>query len=103
MEAARPMDRVILGDVGYGKTEVAMRAALKAVEDDRQVAVLVPTTILAEQHFRTFSERFADYPVNVGMLSRFQTAKEEKETLEAMAQGSGRYRDRHLISCCRRM
>src|SRR5262249_33108550 len=73
MASARPMDRLILGDVGYGKTEVAMRAAFKAVLDSKQVAVLVPTTILAEQHFRTFKDRFADYPARIGMLSRFQT------------------------------
>ncbi len=88
MEAAAPMDRLILGDVGYGKTEVAMRAAMKAISDSKQVAVLVPTTILAEQHFRTFTERFADYPAKIGMLSRFQSAKEEKETLLAMANGT---------------
>jgi transcription-repair coupling factor (superfamily II helicase) len=88
MEATRPMDRLILGDVGYGKTEVAMRAAMKAISDSKQVAVLVPTTILAEQHFRTFTERFADYPARIGMLSRFQGTKEEKETLLAMATGA---------------
>ncbi|OGR89603.1 MAG: transcription-repair coupling factor [Elusimicrobia bacterium RIFCSPLOWO2_01_FULL_59_12] len=88
MESPRPMDRVVLGDVGYGKTEVAMRAAFKAVADSKQVAVLVPTTILAEQHYRTFVERFADYPVRIGMLSRFQTAKEEKETLAGAASGA---------------
>jgi transcription-repair coupling factor (superfamily II helicase) len=88
MESPRPMDRVVLGDVGYGKTEVAMRAAFKTTVDSKQVAVLVPTTILAEQHYRTFSERFADYPVRIGMLSRFQSAKEEKETLSALAAGS---------------
>ena len=88
MESPRPMDRLILGDVGYGKTEVAMRAALKAVADSKQVAVLVPTTILAEQHFRTFKERFADYPATIGILSRFQTDKEEKETLLGMANGT---------------
>jgi transcription-repair coupling factor (superfamily II helicase) len=88
MEGRLPMDRLILGDVGYGKTEVAMRAAMKAISDSKQVAVLVPTTILAEQHFRTFTERFADYPARIGMLSRFQTAKEEKDTLAAMAVGA---------------
>jgi len=87
MESLRPMDRLILGDVGYGKTEVAMRAALKAVADSKQVAVLVPTTILAEQHYRTFKERFADYPARIGLLSRFQTPKEEKETLIGLAEG----------------
>jgi transcription-repair coupling factor (superfamily II helicase) len=88
MECSRPMDRLILGDVGYGKTEVAMRAAFKAVADSKQVAVLVPTTILAEQHYRTFKERFADYPVRIGLLSRFQSAREEKETRLDMAQGT---------------
>ena len=88
MESSRPMDRLILGDVGYGKTEVAMRAAFKAVADSKQVAILVPTTILAEQHFRTFKERFADYPARIGMLSRFQTPKEVKETLLGIAQGA---------------
>ena len=88
MESSRPMDRVILGDVGYGKTEVAMRAAMKAVADGKQVGVLVPTTILAEQHYRTFCERFADYPAKIGMLSRFQTAKEEVEVIAGLAAGS---------------
>ena len=88
MESSKPMDRLILGDVGYGKTEVAMRAAMKAISDSKQVAVLVPTTILAEQHFRTLSERFADYPARIGMLSRFQSAKEEMETLVAMGAGA---------------
>src|SRR5258708_16854906 len=87
MESSRPMDRLILGDVGYGKTEVAMRAAFKAVTDSKQVAVLVPTTIHAEQHFRTFKERFADYPARIGMLSRFQNPKEVKETLLGIANG----------------
>ncbi len=88
MESSRPMDRLILGDVGYGKTEVAMRAAFKAVADSKQVAVLVPTTILAEQHFRNFKERFADYPARIGILSRFQSAKEEAETMVGMANGT---------------
>src|SRR5258708_625151 len=87
MESSRPMDRLILGDVGYGKTEVAMRAAFKAVTDSKQVAVLVPTTILAEQHFRTFKERFADYPARIGLLSRFQNPQEVKETLLGIANG----------------
>ena len=71
MERPKPMDRLICGDVGFGKTEIAIRAAFKAVMDGKQVAVLVPTTLLAEQHFITFSERFAPYPVKVKMLSRF--------------------------------
>ncbi|MFN8586594.1 MAG: transcription-repair coupling factor [Candidatus Eisenbacteria bacterium] len=81
MESSSPMDRLICGDVGYGKTEVAIRAAFKAVQDGKQVAVLVPTTILATQHGQTFRERFADFPVKVEVLSRFRTAKESKEVL----------------------
>ena len=77
METERPMDRLLVGDVGYGKTEVAVRAAFKAVQSEKQVAVLVPTTILAEQHGRTFTERLADFPVRVETLSRFQTPKEQ--------------------------
>jgi len=88
MEAHQPMDRLVLGDVGYGKTEVAMRAAMKAVADGKQVAVLVPTTILAEQHFRTFSERFADYPAKIGLLSRFQTPQEIKDVVVGAAAGA---------------
>ena len=79
MIAARPMDRLICGDVGYGKTELAMRAAFKAVEGGRQVAVLVPTTLLAEQHYRTFRERMAEFPVTIDALSRFRTPKEQRE------------------------
>ena len=83
----RPMDRLICGDVGYGKTEVAMRAAFKAVDAGRQVAVLVPTTVLAEQHFRSFSERMAEFPVRIASLSRFKTKGEQKQTIDALAQG----------------
>ena len=72
METARPMDRLLCGDVGYGKTEVALRAAFKAVNDGKQVALLVPTTVLAQQHFDTFRQRLAAFPVEVEMLSRFQ-------------------------------
>ena len=75
MERPVPMDRLVCGDVGYGKTEVAIRAAFKAVQDGKQVAVLVPTTLLANQHGQTFRERFADYPVRVEVLSRFLTAE----------------------------
>ena len=85
MEAPRPMDRLLVGDVGYGKTEVAVRAAFKAVQSGRQVAVLVPTTILAEQHGRTFSERLADFPIRVETLSRFQTPKEQSGLLTDLA------------------
>ncbi|MBY3554732.1 transcription-repair coupling factor [Modestobacter lapidis] len=82
-----PMDRIICGDVGYGKTEIAVRAAFKAVQDGKQVAVLVPTTLLANQHFKTFSERFAQFPVTVAVLSRFQSAAESAETLRKLAAG----------------
>ena len=77
MESTRPMDRLLVGDVGYGKTEIAVRAAFKAVQSGRQVAVLVPTTILADQHLRTFTERLADFPVRIAALSRFQSVKEQ--------------------------
>ncbi len=87
MTAERPMDRLICGDVGYGKTEVAIRAAFKAVLDGRQVALLVPTTVLAKQHVETFRQRFADYPVHVEMLSRFCTPTEQKRTLARASQG----------------
>jgi transcription-repair coupling factor (superfamily II helicase) len=88
MEQPVPMDRVICGDVGYGKTEIAVRAAFKAVQDGKQVAVLVPTTLLAHQHFSTFSERFAPFPVAVKELSRFQSDREAGEVLRGMADGS---------------
>ncbi len=88
MERERPMDRLLVGDVGYGKTEVAVRAAFKAVQSGRQVAVLVPTTILADQHGRTFGERFADFPVRVATLSRFQTTAEQAAVLAALAEGT---------------
>ena len=87
MERPRPMDRLLVGDVGYGKTEIAVRAAFKAVQGGKQVAVLVPTTILAEQHGRTFIERLADFPVTIEVLSRFRTAKEQKAALERLAAG----------------
>jgi transcription-repair coupling factor (superfamily II helicase) len=87
MEVSRPMDRLVCGDVGYGKTEVAVRAAFKAVQDGKQVAVLAPTTILVEQHRHTFEERLADYPVNIGALSRFRTRKEQQAILSGLAGG----------------
>ncbi len=87
MENPKPMDRLICGDVGYGKTEVAMRAAFKAVMDGKQVAVLVPTTILALQHYQTFAERMAAFPVRVGLLCRFRTTAEQKETLRQLRHG----------------
>jgi transcription-repair coupling factor (superfamily II helicase) len=88
METPRPMDRLICGDVGYGKTEVALRAAFKAVMDGRQVAVLVPTTVLAQQHFRTFRERLAAFPAEVEMLSRFRTHLQQRDILHRLAIGS---------------
>ena len=87
MESERPMDRLVCGDVGFGKTEVAIRAAFKAVDNGKQVAVLVPTTILAYQHFRTFTERLKDFPVVVDYLNRFRTAKEKRITLENLENG----------------
>jgi transcription-repair coupling factor (superfamily II helicase) len=87
MEAARPMDRLLCGDVGYGKTEVAMRAAFKAVMDGKQVAVLAPTTILAFQHYNTMNQRFTAFPARIQLLSRFRTAKEQKQVLEDMEMG----------------
>jgi transcription-repair coupling factor (superfamily II helicase) len=88
MEAPVPMDRLLCGDVGYGKTEVALRAAFKAVMDGKQVAVLVPTTLLAQQHLATFSERLAPFPVEVAMLSRFQSRREQDEVVAGMADGT---------------
>ncbi|MET7681917.1 transcription-repair coupling factor [Streptomyces sp. NPDC005423] len=88
MEKSVPMDRLVCGDVGYGKTEIAVRAAFKAVQDGKQVAVLVPTTLLVQQHFGTFSERYAQFPVNVRALSRFQTETEAKAVLEGLREGS---------------
>ncbi|RIK11978.1 MAG: transcription-repair coupling factor, partial [Acidobacteria bacterium] len=88
MEKPVPMDRLISGDVGYGKTEIAVRAAFKAIQDGKQVAVLVPTTLLVQQHFQTFSERYAQYPVTVRALSRFQSDKDAKDTVEGLADGS---------------
>jgi transcription-repair coupling factor (superfamily II helicase) len=87
MAAAKPMDRLICGDVGFGKTEVALRAAFVAVADKKQVAILCPTTLLAEQHFQTFADRFADWPVKIAELSRFRTGKEAAATLKALAAG----------------
>ena len=87
MAKSRPMDRLVTGDVGYGKTEVALRAAFKAVMDGKQVAVLVPTTVLAQQHFTTFSERLAAFPVKIEMLSRFRSPSEQRAVIESLAQG----------------
>ncbi len=88
MEQARPMDRLVCGDVGYGKTEIAIRAAFKAVMDGKQVAVLVPTTVLAEQHYATFSQRLAAFPLTVDVLSRFRTPREQQQVVEALAAGA---------------
>lgn len=88
MERERPMDRLLCGDVGYGKTEVAIRAAFKAIADGKQVALLVPTTILAQQHFETLRERFQDFPITIGLLSRFRTKKQQTETLNGLKAGS---------------
>ncbi|MBO0482276.1 transcription-repair coupling factor [Candidatus Enterococcus courvalinii] len=87
MEKEKPMDRLLVGDVGYGKTEVALRAAFKAVKESKQVAFLVPTTILAQQHYETMLERFEGFPINIGLLSRFRTKKQQKETIEQLRTG----------------
>ncbi len=87
MEEARPMDRLLCGDVGYGKTEVAMRAVFKAVMDNKQVAILVPTTVLAEQHYLNFKKRLTQFPVKVAMMSRFRTKKEQAETIKELSDG----------------
>ncbi|MFH5811871.1 transcription-repair coupling factor [Companilactobacillus sp. FL22-1] len=88
MEKAHPMDRLLVGDVGFGKTEVALRAAFKAVEAGKQVIFLAPTTLLVQQHYETMKDRFEGFPVNIGILSRFQTRKQSKETIEKLADGS---------------
>jgi len=88
LERSRPMDRLLCGDVGYGKTEVAVRAAFKAIDNGKQVAILVPTTVLAEQHFRTFGQRLAEYPFTIECLSRFRTAKQQKEILKRAREGA---------------
>ena len=88
MESNKPMDRLLCGDVGYGKTEVAIRAAFKAVMDGKQVAFLVPTTILAEQHYKNLVKRFSDFPVTIDMISRFRTTKQQKATLQAVKEGN---------------
>ncbi|QFT87127.1 Transcription-repair-coupling factor [Bacillus sp. THAF10] len=88
MERTRPMDRLLCGDVGYGKTEVAIRAAFKAIADSKQVAILVPTTILAQQHYETIRERFQDYPINIGLMSRFRSRKQQNETIKGLGNGT---------------
>ena len=87
MESTKIMDRLVCGDVGFGKTEVAIRAAFKMVQEGRQCAVLVPTTILAQQHYNTFCQRMKEYPINIGLLSRFRTRAEQKKTLEDLKAG----------------
>ena len=88
LESARPMDRLICGDVGFGKTEVAIRGAFKAITSGKQVAILVPTTVLAEQHWRTFRERMSDYPIRIDLLNRFRSASEVRDTLKGLEDGS---------------
>ncbi|MDX5474846.1 MAG: transcription-repair coupling factor, partial [Bacillaceae bacterium] len=88
MESERPMDRLLCGDVGYGKTEVAIRAAFKAIMDEKQVAILVPTTILAQQHYETIRERFQDHAINIGLLSRFRSRKQQTETMKGLERGT---------------
>ncbi|MFA5536901.1 MAG: transcription-repair coupling factor [Bacillota bacterium] len=88
MEKPKPMERLLCGDVGYGKTEVALRGAFKAINDGKQVAVLVPTTVLAQQHYNTFAERMAGFPINIGLLSRFRTPKEQAKVLHGLKAGS---------------
>ena len=95
MERLRPMDRLICGDVGYGKTEVALRAAFKSVMAGKQVALLAPTTILTLQHFNTFQQRFAPFPVQVEMLNRFRTDKEAKMVVQGIGKWHRRYCYRH--------
>src|SRR5205823_6005392 len=88
MQSTKPMDRLICGDVGYGKTEVAIRAAFKSVMGGKQVAFLVPTTILAQQHYNTLRERMADYPIRIEQLSRFKTRGQQKLILQAVSEGA---------------
>src|SRR5699024_2204279 len=87
MESPKIMDRLICGDVGYGKTEIALRAAFKAIQEGKQVVYLVPTTILAQQHYNTFTQRMKDFPVRVDLMCRFRTAAEQKKTLEGLKKG----------------
>jgi transcription-repair coupling factor (superfamily II helicase) len=90
MELEAPMDRLICGDVGFGKTEIAIRAAFKAVADNKQVAILVPTTVLASQHYKTFKARLADFPANVDYISRFKSSTQQKETMKRVTEGPWR-------------
>ena len=102
MQKPEPMDRLVCGDVGYGKTEVAMRAAFKATLDRKQVAVLVPTTVLAQQHFHTFRKRFADYPVTIEVISGMRKPNEVPRGAQARSRGQGRHPDRHPQAARRR-
>ena len=95
------MDRLICGDVGYGKTEVALRAAFKAAQDGKQVMVLAPTTILAQQHYGTFTERLKDYPVTIEHVSRFRPPPSSSDAVARFADGRGRHPDRHPSRCSR--
>src|SRR5204862_2860260 len=88
MESEHPMDRLVCGDVGFGKTEIAIRAVFKAVQDGKQTAVLVPTTLLAQQHFQTFGERYAGYPIRVEVLSRFLTPGQAKKVVDGLKDGT---------------
>ena len=99
MEAERPMDRLICGDVGYGKTEVALRAAFKAADAGKQVLMLVPTTILAQQHFGTFSERLKDYPFTIEHVSRFRAGQGPEARDRGLRQRRGRHPHRHRTAC----
>ena len=91
MQSSKIMDRLVCGDVGYGKTEIAIRAAFKAVQDGKQVAYLVPTTILAQQHYNTFVQRMKDFPVRVDLMCRFRSAAEQKKTVTRFEKGTGGY------------
>ena len=99
MERAQPMDRLICGDVGYGKTEVALRAAFKAAGDGKQVLVLAPTTILAQQHYGSFAERLADYPFTIDVVSRFRTRQGAARGRHRLQRGAHRHPDRDAPRC----
>ena len=101
--ARKIMDRLVCGDVGYGKTEIAIRAAFKAVQDGKQVAYLVPTTILAQQHYNTFVQRMKDFPVRVDLMCRFRTPAEQKKTIDGSEKRTGGYRDRNAPAAVQRM
>ena len=100
MESTKIMDRLVCGDVGYGKTEIAIRAAFKAVQDSKQVVFLVPTTILAQQHYNTFVERMKDYPIRIELLSRFRTSAQIKASLERLKKGLADIVIKERIVCC---